>query len=127
MNASHNNALLKPDAGNLHVRFDEGEGSRRSLDSSSHSVASLPTLLNNLLVLGVWVAQIVSATHLKMETGAVVFGLGNIVTNFLLIAAVWLLSRIERGYSVTLDHWPAETLSPEWPVMQSAQTQPGKH
>jgi hypothetical protein len=31
VNASHNNALLKPDVGNLHVRFDEGEGSRRSL------------------------------------------------------------------------------------------------
>jgi len=38
-------AWRKPDAGNPHVRFDEGEGSRRSLDLASHSVTSLPTLL----------------------------------------------------------------------------------
>ena len=31
VNASRNNALRKPDAGNLHVRFDEGEGTPRSL------------------------------------------------------------------------------------------------
>jgi hypothetical protein len=29
--ASYKNALRKPDAGNLHVRFEEGEGTRRSL------------------------------------------------------------------------------------------------
>jgi len=29
--ASCKNALRKPDAGNLHVRFDEGEGTRPSL------------------------------------------------------------------------------------------------
>ena len=45
---SAQSAWLKPDAGNLPVRFDEGEGSRRSLDSSSHSVASLPTLLTSV-------------------------------------------------------------------------------
>ena len=31
MKASCKNALRKPDAGNLHVRFEEGEGTRRSL------------------------------------------------------------------------------------------------
>ncbi len=28
VNASHENVLRKPDAGNLHVRFDEGRGGR---------------------------------------------------------------------------------------------------
>src|SRR5436309_8109231 len=31
VNASRKNVLRKPDAGNPHVRFDEGEGTRRSL------------------------------------------------------------------------------------------------
>ena len=31
VNAPRKNVLRKPDAGNLHVRFDEGEGSQRSL------------------------------------------------------------------------------------------------
>ena len=44
MNASHNNALLKPDAGKLHVRFDEGEGSRRSL-ALEPLIPWLPSLL----------------------------------------------------------------------------------
>jgi len=47
-----------------------------------------------------------------METGAVVFGLGNVLTNFLLIGCVWLMCRVERGYSVTLDKWPATVTSP---------------
>lgn len=33
VNASRNKAMRKPDAGNLHVRFDEGEGTQRSLAS----------------------------------------------------------------------------------------------
>jgi hypothetical protein len=52
-----------------------------------------------------------------MESGVVVFGLGNVLTNFLLIGAVWLLCRIERGYSVTLDKWPSAEISPT-PVSQ---------
>jgi hypothetical protein len=31
VNASRKNAMRKPDAGNPHVRFDEGEGPQRSL------------------------------------------------------------------------------------------------
>ena len=43
MNASRNNALRKPDAGNPHVRFDEGEGSQRSLPCAFNPW--LPSLL----------------------------------------------------------------------------------
>jgi hypothetical protein len=36
--------MRKPDAGNLHVRFDEGEGTQRSLALRLSSRASLSTL-----------------------------------------------------------------------------------
>ena len=50
MKASCKNALRKPDAGNLHVRFEEGEGTRRSL-ALPHLVRPLSTLLQNLFYL----------------------------------------------------------------------------
>ena len=56
-----------------------------------------------LLALSFWVIQIVVAIHLNMQKGAVVFGIANVITNFLLIGGIWLLCRIERGHSVTLD------------------------
>ncbi len=40
---------------------------------------------------------------MEMETEAVIFGLGNVITNFLLIGSVWFFTRIERGHLVTLD------------------------
>jgi hypothetical protein len=40
--------MRKPDAGNLHVRFDEGEGPQRSLAFEAfHPVRPLSTLLVN--------------------------------------------------------------------------------
>jgi hypothetical protein len=65
-----------------------------------------------LIALVVWVSQVAVAVNLNMETGAVVFGLGNVLTNFLLIGCVWLMCRVERGYSVTLDKWPSATTGP---------------
>ncbi len=56
-----------------------------------------------LLATGLWVAQIIITVNMKMETEAVIFGLGNIVTNFLLVGSVWLFTRIERGHLTTLD------------------------
>ena len=56
-----------------------------------------------LLAIGIWIPQVVIAINLKMETGAIVFGIGNVVTNFMLIGAVWLLARVERGYSTRID------------------------
>jgi hypothetical protein len=39
--------MRKPDAGNLHVRFDEGEGTQRSLAfEASHPARPLSTLLD---------------------------------------------------------------------------------
>ena len=56
-----------------------------------------------LLAVGIWIPQVVIAINLKMETGAIVFGIGNVITNFLLIGAVWLLARVEYGYSNRID------------------------
>jgi len=41
VNASHKNVLRKPDAGNPHVRFDEGRGGRGHWLYASHPVAPL--------------------------------------------------------------------------------------
>ncbi len=62
-----------------------------------------------LLVLGLWFVQIVVTINLNMELGAIIFTTANIVTDFFLIGAVQLLSRIERGFSTTIDKNLAET------------------
>jgi hypothetical protein len=49
------------------------------------------------------IVQIVISVNLVMEKEAVLFGLANIITNFLLTGTVWLFTRIERGRLVTLD------------------------
>ncbi|MEI8244980.1 MAG: hypothetical protein WCI51_04070 [Lentisphaerota bacterium] len=56
-----------------------------------------------LLAIGVWVCQVLSTVFLNMEGGAIVFGIANGITNFLLIGTVYLMCRIERGFSVTVD------------------------
>jgi len=61
-----------------------------------------------LLVLGLWFVQVVVAINLNMEAAAVVFTAANLVTDFLLIGAVQLLCRIERGFSTTIDKNLAE-------------------
>ncbi|MFA6100628.1 MAG: hypothetical protein WCV67_11285 [Victivallaceae bacterium] len=56
-----------------------------------------------LLALCIWVCQVLSTVFLNMEGGAIVFGIANGLTNFLLICTVYLMCRIERGFSVTVD------------------------
>lgn len=68
-----------------------------------------------LIALIVWVMQIIVAVNLKMETGAVIFGVANVVTNFMLIGCVWLICRVERGFSTTID----EKLFVEKPLQKS--------
>ncbi len=59
-----------------------------------------------LLAIGIWVFQVIVAINLNMESGAIVFGFANAITNFLLIGTVYLLCRIERGYSSEVDKKP---------------------
>ena len=56
-----------------------------------------------MLAIGVWLCQVLATVFLNMEGGAIVFGIANGLTNFLLIYTVYLMCRIERGFSVTVD------------------------
>jgi len=56
-----------------------------------------------LLAVGVWVCQVLVTVSLDNESGSVVFGIANGLTNFLLIGGLYLMCRIERGFSVTVD------------------------
>jgi len=38
-----------------------------------------------------------------METGAIVFGIATIITNFMIIGIIQMMCRVERGYSNTID------------------------
>ena len=56
-----------------------------------------------LLAVGVWICQVLVTVSLNMEGGSIVFGIANGLTNFLLIGTLYLMCRIERGFSVTVD------------------------
>ena len=56
-----------------------------------------------LLAAGVWICQVLVTVLLNMEGGAIVFGIANGITGFLLIGTLYLMCRIERGFSVTID------------------------
>jgi len=71
-----------------------------------------------LLAVGVWICQVWVTLSLNMERGALVFGIANVITNFLLVGIVYLLCRFERGYSITID----EKFETEEPVAVSSAT-----
>jgi hypothetical protein len=56
-----------------------------------------------ILAVGVWICQVLVTVSLNMEGGAIVFGIANGITNFLLIGILYLMCRIERGFSETVD------------------------
>ena len=56
-----------------------------------------------LLALSIWVFQVIVTIMLNNETGSIVFGIANVVTNFLLIGVLYAICRIERGFSVMVD------------------------
>lgn len=56
-----------------------------------------------LLAAGLWMAQVIISINMNMEFEAVIFGIANAITNFLLIGSVWFFTRIERGNLITLD------------------------
>ena len=62
-----------------------------------------------LLAVGVWVCQVLVTVSLNMEGGSIVFGIANGLTNLLLIGSLYLMCRIERGFSVTVDEKPEVT------------------
>jgi hypothetical protein len=56
-----------------------------------------------LLAVGIWVCQVLVTIALNMESGAIVFGIANGIANFILIGMLYLMCRIERGFSITVD------------------------
>jgi len=56
-----------------------------------------------LFAVGIWICQVLATVFLNMERGAIVFGIANGIINLLLIGALYLMCRIERGFSVTVD------------------------
>jgi len=66
-----------------------------------------------LLAVGIWVCQVLVTVALNKEGGAIVFGIANCLTNFLLIGGLYLMCRIERGFAVTVDekYQPLESVS----------------
>jgi hypothetical protein len=64
-----------------------------------------------LLALLIWGVQVIVSINLKEEVDAVVFTLASLLIDFLVIGAVWLLCRVERGFSVTVDRNLSEALA----------------
>jgi MFS family permease len=56
-----------------------------------------------LLALSLWIAQIIITISMNMEFGAIIFGVANIITNFMLIGLIQLMSYVEKGFSMTID------------------------
>lgn len=75
----------------------------RPLNGFPHHGLLIIVAIKYLALVLLCVVQIVISVNLQMEKAAVLFGLANIVTNFLLTGTVWLFARIERGRLVTLD------------------------
>jgi MFS family permease len=61
-----------------------------------------------LLAGGLWIVQVIISINLNLESSAIVFGLANIITDFLLIGGVALMARVERGYSQKIDFEPTQ-------------------
>jgi MFS family permease len=71
-----------------------------------HHGVLIITAIKFLLASGIWICQVVVTVNLNMESGAIVFTAANVITNFILIASVQLICRIERGFSVQVDAEP---------------------
>ncbi len=56
-----------------------------------------------ILVAATFCGQVAVTIVLQMERGAIVFGLANGITNVLLVGMIYLLCRVERGFSTTVD------------------------
>ncbi len=57
-----------------------------------------------LALLGIWIGMTLAAIHFDKESSAIVFGVGNLITNALLLGAMNLLRWVERGYPAMLDY-----------------------
>ena len=56
-----------------------------------------------LVLFATWAAAEVLAINLGLQGGALAFGLTIVASNFLLTGAIWMICRIERGFSNKID------------------------
>ena len=57
-----------------------------------------------LLLLAVWIGMTITAVRDGLQGGVMIFGIGNLITNALVIVAVLALRRLERGCDPMLDY-----------------------
>ena len=88
---------------NIRKDMDRARDGRELRNGIPHHGMLIIVSSKFLLTVGLWITQVIIAINLKMEFGAIIFGIGNVLTNFLLIGSVWLLARVERGYSTRID------------------------
>jgi hypothetical protein len=55
--------------------------------------------------------QVIVSINLSEQMDAVIFTVASIIVNFLVIGAVWVLCRVERGFSVTIDRNLAQAVA----------------
>jgi MFS family permease len=67
--------------------------------------------LKFLLALAIWGMQVIVSINLSEQMDAVIFTVASIIVNFLVIGAVWVLCRVERGFSVTIDRNLAQAVA----------------
>jgi hypothetical protein len=68
-----------------------------------HHGVLLVMSIKYLVVQCIWVCQVVVTVNMKLESSAIVFTLASLIVDVMLVGAVHLLCRIERGNSTTLD------------------------
>lgn len=72
------------------------------------------------LLLGIWGVELWVSITLHMQGGAIAFALAKVFSNFLLVSGVWLMCRMERGYSIVITTMPNAKTQPE--IMASTAT-----
>jgi hypothetical protein len=79
---------------NMKIYFGSPEGPLQC--AVPHHGVLFVVAIKFLFALALWAGQIMCAICENMGTGAIVFGIGNVVTNFLIIASVLVLWQVEE-------------------------------
>lgn len=77
--------------------------SEAPLNGIPHHGMFIIVALKYLLALIIWVFQVFVTLSIHMESASIVFGIANVVTNFMLISMVHMMMILERGHSTVID------------------------
>ena len=67
--------------------------------------------LKFLLALAIWCMQVIVSINLSEQMDAVIFTVASIIVNLLVVGAIWVLCRVERGFSITIDRNLSQALA----------------